>query len=511
MSTSIYLINPRSDFPTYFGAEVYAASGLEPATLIADLALPTFAALAPASVDVRLCDENITPVDFTMKPDFVGLTGKITQHGRMIAIAREFRRRGVPVLIGGPYASLSPEALRPHADVLVCGEIEEIAADLFADLANGTWKHEYIGGRPDLALSPAAKWDGYPNHRARTGTIQTSRGCPFECEFCDVIQYLGRKQRHKPIANVLRELEELYRRGYRNIFLADDNFTASRSRAKELLLALRAWNAARDRGHVSFVTQVSIDAAKDEELLQMCADAGLDLVFIGIETPNESALKETKKRQNVGIDLSDRIGRFLDHGIGVTGGMIVGFDSDGPDIFERQYHFGMAAPVPIFSLGALVAPAATPLHARMEREGRLVDNGAEVAAVPWTTNIVPKQMSNEDLLWGLKGLCNRLYHPDAFGERVCHFIGRYSKGQARKAAVTRTAPAPARRIDDDALKLIGRLWQMGPAEARMCARIQKEIAAHPVSKPFVMSVLAQYMQIRHMYQYGRVWAPHLAA
>jgi len=162
-------------------------------------------------------------------------------------------------------------------------------------------------------------WDIYPNDRALSGTLQTSRGCPFECEFCDVIQYLGRRQRHKSVAQVLRELDALYRIGYRFVFLADDNFTAYRTRAKELLVALRDWNAQQERGEVGFTTQVSIDAAKDEELLKLCAEAGLTHVFIGIETPNEDSLRETKKHQNLRINLADQVQRFLDHGIAVTG------------------------------------------------------------------------------------------------------------------------------------------------------------------------------------------------
>src|ERR1041384_4790412 len=217
----------------------------------------------------------------------------------MKAIAAEFRRRGKTALIGGPYASVSPDVVRPHCDILVRGEIEDIAAKMFGDLASGDYADEYVGTRPDMRASPIPRWDLYPNDRAGMGTVQTSRGCPFECEFCDVIQYLGRKQRHKSPARVLAELDALYDHGYRAVFLAYDNFTVYRARAKELLLALKEWNDA-GKG-MAFTTQVSIDCARDTEMLELCADAGLVNVFIGIETPNESSLRETKKRQNVGI------------------------------------------------------------------------------------------------------------------------------------------------------------------------------------------------------------------
>jgi hypothetical protein len=144
---AMYLVNPSSDVPTYFGAEVYAGRGLRPATLMADLAIPTLAAMAPAEFPIALCDENLEPVDFNVGADFVGITGKITQRNRMIAIATEFRARGATIVIGGPYATLSPEVMRPYCDVLVRGEAEDVSAALFADLAAGTWRAEYVPAR----------------------------------------------------------------------------------------------------------------------------------------------------------------------------------------------------------------------------------------------------------------------------------------------------------------------------------------------------------------------------
>jgi hypothetical protein len=295
VSRALYLINPASDFPTYFSAEVFAARGLRPATYMADLATTTLAAMATPHLHVDICDENVTAIDFDHDAEYVGITGKLTQYTRMVAVAQRFRAAGKTVLIGGPCASLSPDLLRAHCDILVRGEIEEISDELFSALRAGTWKDEYVGTRPDLAGSPTPRWDKYPNHRAMSGTLQTSRGCPFECEFCDVIQYLGRKQRHKPIAQVLHELDALYRHGYRSVFLADDNFTVYRSRAKELLAAMRAWNERQPDGPVHFITQVSVDAARDDELLRMCAAAGLRQVFIGPRPPTSRACEKPRR------------------------------------------------------------------------------------------------------------------------------------------------------------------------------------------------------------------------
>src|SRR5262245_19766166 len=248
MPTSIHLINPASDFPTYFGSESYHEYGFKPVTAIGDLAITTIAAMMSGQLNVIISDENISPTDYNSPANFIGITGKISQRNRMLAIAREFRKRGKVVLIGGPYASLSPESLRPHCDILVRGEVENIIDQISSDLVTGKWKEEYVGDKPDLSGSTLPMWEHYPNERALLGAVQTSRGCPFQCEFCDVIQYLGRKQRHKPIPQVLRELDLLYRCGYRSIFLADDNFTVVRSRAKELLTAIKQWNCNRTNG-----------------------------------------------------------------------------------------------------------------------------------------------------------------------------------------------------------------------------------------------------------------------
>lgn len=503
MPKSLYLVNPKSDYPTYFSANIVGEGGHQSAVLMADLATASVGAMASKWLDVSLCDDEAQLVDLDTPADYVGLTGKITQGARMTALAAEFRARGKKVLIGGPYASLSPELLRPHCDILVRGEIETIADQIFSDLANGTPKDEYIGtDKPDLALTPPPRWDLYPNGRALRGTIQISRGCPFECEFCDVIQYLGRKQRHKPIANILAELDSLYAHGYRGVFIADDNFTAFRSKAKEILLALKDWNS-RQPERMNFATQVSIDAARDDEMLQMCSDAGITSVFIGIETPNAASLKEAKKRQNLRLDLTEQITRFLEFGIAVNAGMIVGFDNDGTDIFERQFDFAMSTPVPIFSLGALVAPAATPLYARMSAEGRLLE-GSEVAASPWSTNIVPKGMSADELMEGLRWLCNRMYSPEAFGERLLHAVKVLNRPFVKRRL------ANPRAVDADFRRVVAGFAGEGPEEAALLPKLEAARAENPGAALMMANALFSYRQIHYMYRYGKLWEPHLA-
>lgn len=503
---SIYLVNPKADPQNYFGAEVYAESGLAPAQLIADLTITTVAALFPDDFTIRLCDEQLTPVDLDLPADFIGLTGKVSQARRLIFLADEFRRQGRVVIIGGPFASLDPEAVRPHCDILVRGELETVGESLFADLRANRWKAEYFGGPADMSTTPIPRWDLYPNGRALMGSVQTSRGCPFDCEFCDVPAYVGRKQRHKSPNQVLAELDVLYRLGYRSVFLADDNFSANRRRAKALLVALAEWNARQVGGTVSFSTQMSIDAAKDDELLRLAAEAGMDTVFIGIETPNQDSLIEARKPQNVGIDLVEQIGRFLDHGIWLIGGMIVGFDADNSSIFERQRRFAEAAPVPVFSLGALVAPAATRLADRLSREGRLIAGADRSTAVPWDTNIVPKQMSHVELLRGVRWLGNRLYQPESFGDRVMHALKRFKPNRSPASSVAGFGSTDWQPLARDTAQVIQRLNRLGRGERALVGRLGRyALNERPETLRFVRTWLRFYAQVRCVYALTGFW------
>ncbi len=506
MGRSLYLVNPLSAIPGYFGADVVAAAGMAPMVGIADLATATVAAFAPAHWQVRLCDEHVAPADPDPPEDFVGLTGKVTQGPRLVELARGYRARGKRVIVGGPYASLEPERVRAVADVLVIGEIEALAPRLFADLEAGRWQNEYVGDRPGLEGSPPPRWDLYPHERALIGCVQTSRGCPFECEFCDVIAYLGRRQRHKPVAAVVDELTRLYALGFRNVFLADDNFTAYRRRTRELLLALRDWNATNTDGPMRFSTQVSLDAARDEPLVALAAAAGIDWVFIGLETPNPDSLRECRKPQNLAHDMSEGVATFLRHGIAVTGGMIVGFDHDGPEIFERQLAFAQALPVPVFSLGALAAPAATPLHARLAAAGRLLPDDPAVAALPWGTNVVPQRMSREELLAGLRSLARALYDPAAFGARMARMaqaLAPHPLGVAR--------PSAPRPVEVDAAAVVKHLAKRGADEAALVRRGFALMHAHPQAATALATALFRYAQVRHLYEQGAFWEPVPAA
>lgn len=518
--TSIYLINPAADFPTYYGAEVYAARGYKPAAFLADLVVPTLAAMLPADFHVEINDEHMEPVDFDLDVDYVGITGKISQWGRTKAIAAEFRRRGKVVIIGGPHATLVPEVVRPHCDVLVKGEIEEIADELWSDLRAGNPRDTYEGGRPDLSGSPVPRWDLYAkyNPRVLTATVQTARGCPFECEFCDVIQYVGRKQRRKSAGQIIEELQTVHRHGYRSVLFADDNTTANKSWVKETMAAVGEWNRAQDE-MISLSTQLSIEAAGDDELLRICAEAGMTHCFIGIETTNEASLLLTQKNQNLRKFLKndhvaeptivDQVHRFYAHGIGVTAGMICGFDADGPDIFQQQFEFAQAAAAPICTLSALAAPHATPLHARLDAAGRLVD-AYEVPGHPWNTNVIPALMSREELTEGIRWLANELYHPHHFGERVLRYIELLEEPQGvRRPRANRST---MRTVDRDTLDLIADIPKLDAEAAAMWRRIMAKLPSNPGATVPIMEAFARYRQLRFMYEDGGFWnAPRAIA
>jgi radical SAM superfamily enzyme YgiQ (UPF0313 family) len=496
---SLYFINPRESAPGYHTFEFLREWRIVNAVNIADLTGPTVAALLPAGWDVRLCDERVQAVDLNTSASVVGITGKVSQRQRMIELSAEFRRRGKLVIIGGPHASLNPEDMRPHADILVRGEIEEIAATLFNDLSRDVWKNEYVGGRPDLKLSPVPRWDLYPRNIALTGQVQTSRGCPFECEFCDVIQYVGRKQRWKEPSQVISELETLYARGYRDVFFADDNLTVVRRRARELLSALAEWNRSRPAGRMRFSTQVSIDTARDPELLELCSRAGLGTVFIGIESANAESLAEVNKRQNLRIDLAAEVSKFVSAGIMVIGGMIVGFDHDGPDIFEIQSRFISELPVPLINISLLMAPFATPLYTRMHDEGRLIGDGNVMVGDLLVTNIRPARMTPEELRFGMRWLLNRIFSPKAFGERVEAFVRIFPQTQAnRPLSFSKAEVAIAKRIAS-----------MGAEELQLIQLLERINRERPELHSRMTYVLLGYAQTRYALNVGGLWDPNL--
>jgi radical SAM superfamily enzyme YgiQ (UPF0313 family) len=425
----IYLIQPKFP-PSYWGMEHFLE--LTPfAAAFPPLGLLTLAALTPPEFEVVLCDENAGErVDFATDADLVGITGYIIQMPRVYELADHFRALGKTVVLGGPMANLLPQECRAHCDVLFEGEAEYTWPRFLSEYAAGRHadhyqEHEKI----HLPDSPPPRLDvlgsRYPH-----GIVQCTRGCPFTCEFCDIIVMYGRKMRYKPVEQVLQEVLAWHARGAVQVFFADDNFVGNRPYAKELLRALAEWNG-RQRHPLSFYTQCSVDMVRDEELLGLLRDANFISVFLGIESPRKSSLAETHKTQNERLDLVQAVHKIQSYNLFVSAGMIVGFDNDDPSIFDEQYEFLQKAQIPIVMLSVLLAVPKTPLYERLKKEGRLLHarpNTGDCSHWVGTaggTNFHPLHMTREELKAGQERLYQRLYAPDAFAARLLGNLSRF--------------------------------------------------------------------------------------
>jgi len=418
----IYLVAPKN--PESFCTFDRILPSLQKKCVFPNLSLPTVAGITPREHDVVLCDENVEPIDFDCDADIVGVTGYVVHTQRIFEIAAEFRRRGKFVVAGGPFASLCPEQLRDKVDVLFVDEAEYTWPQFLKDYEAGAWKAEYNQHeKPSMHDSPLPRFDLLKIDDYRTMTIQFARGCPFNCEFCDIIVMYGRKPRTKTVAQVMAEVGEIHRLGIRNIFVVDDNFIGNKREAKDLLHALVDWQTTNDYP-IEFMTEVTLNIAQDEELLRLMAQANFSTIFIGIESPRAASLQETHKTQNLRENILDSVHRIQRAGIEVMAGMIVGFDNDDPTIFEEQFRFIQDARIPISMTGMLNAVPKTPLHQRLKEAGRLIAESVGDQFV--FTNIIPEGMSRVQLYEGYKNLLERLYSYRNYRQRVMRLI--LSKG-----------------------------------------------------------------------------------
>jgi len=466
-----------------------------------NLSLPTLAALTPDHFEVVLADENVAPIDLDEHYDLVGITGYVTQQERMFELAAELRARGRLVLIGGPFATLSTATVAPHADVLFLGEAEDTWPRFLQDYLDGRVEQVYEATEsPDITASPAPRVDLLPPDGYGLGVLQTSRGCPYACEFCDVIVYLGRRQRHKEPGQLERELDALYAQGHRRIFLSDDNFTANAKAARTILETLTTWNH-RQGEWTSFHTQLSIDvgAPRNAELLDDCRAAGLEFAFIGLETDDEEALLSMKKKQNTHHDMVESVHRIQQGGIQVLAGLIVGFDQDTTTCFEHQFELVQRAGVPMTVVSLLNAPEGTPLAARAAEEGRLI---GETVNFYLSTNLAPVLMSMDELSLGARWLMNRLYSPAAFLERM-RVLG------ANLPAHEPTG-APPRHEDLEVWTRLRRTFAgLGLEEAAMpVAALRATKGRNP---DHAVQALIFYRHMVGTLQWWEVWDPRLAA
>lgn len=416
------LVYPR--FPDTYWSFRYALSFQGKRAAQPPLGLMTVAALLPASWNKRLIDTNVERLkDSDLAwADVVLLSGMHVQQEHLISIVRRCREKGLRTIVGGPITS-SLSSAELEADHIVIGEAEEIVAGLARDLEAGTALPVYQASeRPAMDRSPLPDFSLIRMKRYSTMTVQYSRGCPFNCEFCDIIEIYGRRPRTKPVAHIIAEFDRLYDAGWRGpLFIVDDNFIGNKVRVRDLLQAVAAWQRAR-RYPFRLITEASLNLSDDPDLMQAMKDAGFASVFLGIETPDESSLAATNKLQNTRRDLLESVALIQQYGIEVMGGFILGFDTDREDIFDRLVEFIQKSAIPIAMVGLLQAMPGTQLHRRLTREGRILHAG-DGNNTGCELNFLPRMNANR-LVEGYRSVLQRIYSREAYYERVRAYLHR---------------------------------------------------------------------------------------
>ena len=430
------LVYPQ--FPETFWSFKHALKFLGKRAAQPPLGLMTVAALLPSTWKKRLVDTNVERLrerDLRWA-DVVLVSGMHIQHRSLLEIVGRCRARGLKTVVGGPIAStLLKDELQ--ADHVVIGEAESLIAELARDLERGEARDVYQAAqRPEMATSPLPDLALIKMNRYSTMTVQYSRGCPFNCEFCDIIEIYGRRPRTKAIEQVLAELDQLQAAGWReSVFIVDDNFIGNKGRAKELLRAIVDWRV-KTGARFDFITEASLNLADDRELMQMMKEAGFRSVFLGIETPDESGLIASNKLQNTRRSLLESVATIQSYGMQVMGGFILGFDTDKEDIFERMAEFIQKGGIPIAMVGLLQAMPGTQLFRRLRREGRIVDAGGGNNAFCERLNFLPS-MDPAKLVEGYHQVLTKIYSCEAYYDRVKIYLSRAhpkpAKGTAQKA------------------------------------------------------------------------------
>jgi radical SAM superfamily enzyme YgiQ (UPF0313 family) len=422
-SLNILLVSPRT--PDTFWSFKHALPFVSKRSASPPLGLLTVAAMLPRTWNLRLVDLDVARLrDATIRwADWVFVGGMIVHEHSVHEIAARCAALGKPVIAGGPVFATGHERF-PEIPHFVLGEAEELMPQVIADLEAGRPQPIYRAPRfPDLALTPVPRWDLISPRDYASMSVQFSRGCPYDCEFCDIIIMNGRVPRVKGIGQMLAELDALGDRGWRgSVFVVDDNFIGNKPKVKELLRALITWRR-QGRRRVEFLTEASVNLADDPELMRLMVEAGFRKVFLGIETPEADSLTECRKTQNVNRDLVGAVRAIQAAGLEVMGGFIIGFDHDKPDIFERQYEFIQKSGVVTAMVGLLTALPKTRLYQRLAGERRLLgDSTGENTSA--TLNFEPK-LDREYLLAGYRRLMQGLYEPRAYYKRVTAFLEHY--------------------------------------------------------------------------------------
>ena len=420
----ILLVYPR--YPDTFWSFKYALKFISKKASFPPLGLLTVAAMLPADWEKKMVDMNVIALkDEDIKwADYVFVSAMVVQRNSVKEIITRCQKCGTRIVAGGPLFTTGYEEFT-GVDHFVLGEAEVTLPRFLHDLENGCAKPIYTATeRPDISRTPLPLWSLINMNHYSSMNVQYSRGCPFDCEFCDIVVLNGHEPRTKGKDRIVNELDALYRYGWRgSVFVVDDNFIGNKRKLKqETLPAIIEW--AKGKKHpFTFFTEASINLADDEELMQLMAEAGFDRVFIGIETPNEESLAECNKLQNKGRDLIASVKKIQNHGMEVQGGFIVGFDSDPVSIFKSQINFIQNSGIVTAMVGLLNAPHGTRLYHRLKKENRLVDTFSG-DNTDCSLNFVPK-MDSETLLTGYKDVVDTIYSPRQYYARIKTFLKEY--------------------------------------------------------------------------------------
>jgi radical SAM superfamily enzyme YgiQ (UPF0313 family) len=395
------------------------------------LGLLTVAAMLPKEFEQRLRDLNVEPLreEDIAWADYVFLSAMDVQRDSSRRVIERCHRAGVKVVAGGPLFTSSPAEFG-DVDHLVLNEAEETLPRFLEDLARGEPKRSYATTEfADVSVSPPPAYGLLDARGYGAMSVQFSRGCPYQCEFCDVTALFGRRPRSKSAAQIIAELDNIYATGWRGkIYFVDDNIMGSRPYLKQSLLpAIIEWK--RGRKGISFHTQITMNLADDPQLVELLYAAGFDWIFIGIETPSEASLAECKKKQNLHRDLPEQIRYLQRSGLQVQAGFIIGFDNDPPDIFQRQFDLIQNSGIVMAMVGLLQAPVGTELYKRMKRENRLLGEYFPNNVID-ETNIITR-MDHDTLRSNYRALVKALYEPHNYYARVKNFLAQYKEHPER--------------------------------------------------------------------------------
>ncbi len=390
------------------------------------LGLLTVAALLPEEWEIRLIDMNVDKLKDKdiIRADYLFLTGMNIQKSSFLDVVKRCNHIGTKVVTGGPMVTSSHSEFL-GIDHFILNEAEVTLPPFLEDLENGCTRPVYSSSEfPEIMESPVPRWDLLNMKQYASMYIQYSRGCPFNCEFCSITILNGHKPRTKNTGQFIKEMDSLYRHGWRRgIFIVDDNFIGNKRKLKdEILPGMIEWNRRNDFQY-NLTTEVSINLAEDDELLELMIEAGFNSVFIGIETPCSESLIECGKAQNLKTDMSAAIKKLHRHGLRVSGGFIIGFDNDPQNIFERQINFIKNSSIVTAMVGLLNAPLGTHLFKRLKSENRLLES-ASGDNMDGSINFIPK-MNYQKLIRGYRHVLETIYSQKEYYERIKSFLQEY--------------------------------------------------------------------------------------